>query len=132
MYLLSLKMYYFYLFLIATDVLCPYLDQPTKGTLKYSYGVVVNSVASFKCNIGYKLVGNEKVVCLEDGTWSANIPLCQGYIIVVSLFWFMKPGYIQIYKPSFVSNNSETHINIYCLNLVILLSLCLKLMTTLA
>ena len=114
-------MYYFYLFLIETDVLCPYLDQPTNGTLKYSYGVVVNSVASFKCNKGFKRVGNDKVVCLEDGTWSANIPLCQGYIILVSLFWFIKPRCIQIYEPSL---QSETQINIYCLHLVILLSLC--------
>lgn len=49
------------------------------GSLKYSDGVLVNSVATSKCNVGYKLVGRKNAVCLKDGTWSKNIPMCQGY-----------------------------------------------------
>lgn len=35
-------------------------------------------VATYKCNEGFKLIGNDKQTCMDDGKWSDIPPVCAG------------------------------------------------------
>ena len=43
-----------------------------------SNGKLVGDSVSFMCPLGYGLIGNEEITCLETGKWSDAIPSCQG------------------------------------------------------
>lgn len=36
-----------------------------------------NEIVTYKCDLGYKLVGNARRKCLEDSNWSGNVPACK-------------------------------------------------------
>ena len=36
-----------------------------------------NSTANYTCNFGYKLLGNARRVCRDDGVWVPNPPRCE-------------------------------------------------------
>ena len=40
-----------------------------------------NDQLHYKCNKGYKLVGNSNKTCLESGNWSGSKPNCIGTCI---------------------------------------------------
>ena len=56
---------------------CGKLEHPRNGivTLKKT---VYNSVAIYKCEGGYKLVGPSKRICLASGQWDGKAPICKG------------------------------------------------------
>ena len=35
-------------------------------------------VATYKCNEGFKLMGNGQQTCIDDGKWSGTPPVCAG------------------------------------------------------
>ena len=41
-------------------------------------GRLVGDQATFSCPIGYGLKGNNEIICLQSGRWSAPMPVCQG------------------------------------------------------
>ena len=41
----------------------------------------VDSLAVYNCSSGFELVGMEKRLCLEDGTWNGTEPICKGTIV---------------------------------------------------
>ena len=61
---------------------CPALRKLSFGTVEpvdcvtraqnYAAGCI------FRCNNGYTMQGNGNLVCREDGTWSRDIPTCEG------------------------------------------------------
>jgi len=55
---------------------CPVLQTIANGSLNVtSYSE--NSIASYKCNKGYKLIGNDTRQCLLGGKWTNQEPFCQ-------------------------------------------------------
>ncbi|XP_022089099.1 E-selectin-like isoform X1 [Acanthaster planci] len=56
-------------------VTCDSVTEPANGRMVVS-GNNVGGVASFTCEKGYDLEGERELQCLENGTWSAEIPLC--------------------------------------------------------
>ena len=55
---------------------CGGLPDPENGTATAA-DTTFNSTATFSCNDGYNLVGEETRRCLASGNWSANEPSCK-------------------------------------------------------
>lgn len=55
---------------------CPMLQQIPNGFLNVS-SYSENSIATYQCNSGYKLVGNDTRQCLLGGKWTNQEPFCQ-------------------------------------------------------
>lgn len=51
---------------------CPKLIHPENGTV-----TILNNIAKYHCNRGFKLFGNDERFCLPNGTWNGNIPSCK-------------------------------------------------------
>ena len=41
----------------------------------------------FSCNVSYQLVGEEMLVCYENGSWSAAVPQCKGELDFKWMEW---------------------------------------------
>ena len=54
--------------------MCPPLSDPPNGDVTWPVG----SVATYTCNSGFELVGNEMRTCQSDGIWSGEEPVCTG------------------------------------------------------
>ncbi len=52
------------------------------GVIAYDAGLAdsrpLNTIATFTCDNGYTVTGWNFRQCLNDGTWSASAPTCQG------------------------------------------------------
>ena len=59
----------------CTDVLCPTPHPPPHGKLT-TMGTIPGSCLHYKCNRGYTLIGINDRVCLRNGTWTGDTPLC--------------------------------------------------------
>ncbi|CAN8010379.1 unnamed protein product, partial [Ixodes pacificus] len=63
---------------LALVVHCQKLRPPANGYLVNSdCGVVFNAACGFRCNPGYRLIGNSIRVCQQSGTWSGSDPVCE-------------------------------------------------------
>ena len=56
-------------------VLCPDLTTPANGNVNQP-GNTVETVATYTCNNGYVLVGDESRTCRENGKWTGEDPTC--------------------------------------------------------
>ncbi len=62
-----------------TAVVCPILSNPANGVVDLSQGTSLNAVATFSCNVGYKLrEGMGRLTCGPEGEWSDTLPMCDG------------------------------------------------------
>ena len=59
--------------------MCPTLLDPLNGNVLWS-DLSYNSGATYTCNSGFELVGNELRTCLSDGVWSNEEPVCRGIV----------------------------------------------------
>ena len=71
-------------------VTCPRLMAPTNGQVAHQ-SLELNSVATYSCNPGYVLEGGATRLCLLDGSWGGQAPLCKrefvntlDYIVVLT------------------------------------------------
>ena len=61
---------------------CPSLSIPSDGSISYSQALHTNNeylpgtVASFSCDPGFELVGDETRECQHDSTWGSSQPQC--------------------------------------------------------
>lgn len=60
----------------CTIISCRRPDYPENGEVNF-HSTVYASVAEYSCYNGYTLTGSPETMCLADGTWSDDIPLCQ-------------------------------------------------------
>ncbi|XP_038072987.1 sushi domain-containing protein 2-like [Patiria miniata] len=68
----------------ASIVICGSVADPTNGRKEVSRGSV-GGVASFTCDDGYTLQGENELVCQENGTWSGEVPICEASVICGSV-----------------------------------------------
>ena len=54
---------------------CRSLTDPINGRVMID-GTVFNSMATYTCNKGYTLIGEEIRICLGIGFWSGSDPIC--------------------------------------------------------
>lgn len=55
---------------------CPKLNPIPNGSLNVS-GLGENSIATYQCSSGFKLIGNDTRQCLLGGKWTNQEPFCQ-------------------------------------------------------
>ena len=64
------------LFHLFVTVLCPDLDNPVNGTVTQS-GNSEGDTATYTCDSGYELVGQQVLNCQANGTWDTHPPICR-------------------------------------------------------
>ena len=57
-------------------VQCPELEDPSNGQVTET-GLEPFSTATYTCNLGYDLIGDDIRTCSEDGEWTKEEPTCQ-------------------------------------------------------
>lgn len=106
-------------FFCIAVITCSQLTDPEFGRVFLS-STTVNSTATYQCNIGYKIQGESKRVCLDIGQWSGTEPICArklGYITtrttdsydsyIIPFFYLIKLN-IDIILYSFIISASST------------------------
>ena len=73
MLMLLLQIPYFF-FLVATCIIPGELKDGTRSTSANVY----NTVVSYTCNSGFRLVGSATRTCQANGQWSGEHPRCIG------------------------------------------------------
>ena len=63
-----------------TVIKCQHLEPPTYGKV-HSTDYTVGSVAEYKCDYGYRLVGQSTRSCQYDEQWSGQEPVCEGEVL---------------------------------------------------
>ena len=66
--------YDFYTFLYLLD--CPTIPDPMYGQVNIT-GTQLGQIAIFRCDHGYRLVGQASLVCETGGQWNNAPPACQ-------------------------------------------------------
>ncbi|CAI8036469.1 Sushi, von Willebrand factor type A, EGF and pentraxin domain-containing protein 1 [Geodia barretti] len=56
---------------------CGALEKPVSGSVSFSNGTVMGSLATYSCDAGYAVQGNTTRTCLASGSWSATAPTCE-------------------------------------------------------
>ncbi|KAH3698613.1 hypothetical protein DPMN_086156 [Dreissena polymorpha] len=56
---------------------CGRPNEPINGWVNISNGTAVGNTATFYCDIGYTVVGNNKTTCLNNNTWNRPTPECK-------------------------------------------------------
>ena len=76
--ILNPQMYnlYNYTFFHSTVVDCGTLNTPMNGEVSHFNGTTFRQTATYSCNTGYNLVGDNARMCEVDGMWSGSEPTC--------------------------------------------------------
>ena len=61
---------------------CNSLSDPVNGSVDLPE-TVFRSSATYSCDSGFLLIGNDTRVCQEDGQWSGDDPVCQSKFEIV-------------------------------------------------
>ena len=60
---------------------CEDLDDPRYGNVILT-GTKVSSTATYVCDDGFLLIGNQLRKCLSNGLWSGEEPICKGRVFI--------------------------------------------------
>lgn len=72
----STYVYYMFLLAVIPVVSCPQLTDPSNGQVSVT-GLEPFSTATYVCDPGFVLFGDEIRTCSEEGVWSKDEPTCQ-------------------------------------------------------
>ena len=96
-----------YISLIATSCLmlfhstvvdCGRLDNPENGRV-FITGTRVGSIATYRCNRGFRLLGSSRRTCQSNSQWSGQAPVCISesyYYLCVKIEIFAKSSNILV------------------------------------
>ena len=56
---------------------CDVLSDPANGSVSTT-GLGVGDTATYFCDYGYELIGDDTVTCQSSGSWSGPPPTCRG------------------------------------------------------
>ena len=70
--------------LIVVD--CGTLTSPTNGQVNQTAGTTFGQTATYSCDPGYNLVGDDTRICQASGVWSGSEPNCQGMLLLEHMF----------------------------------------------
>ena len=63
-----------------TVVDCSTLTNPANGQVSHTAGTTFGQNATYSCNTGYNLVGDNTRTCQANGMWSGSVPTCQSML----------------------------------------------------
>ena len=63
---------------LFTVVDCATLTNPVNGQVSHTAGTTFGQTATYNCNPGHILMGNNTRSCQATGVWSGSGPTCQG------------------------------------------------------
>ena len=66
--------------LFSTVVDCGTLSNPLNGQVNHTAGTTFGETATYSCNTGYNLVGDNTRTCQATGAWSGSAPTCQSML----------------------------------------------------
>ena len=69
-------------FLILSVVDCGTLTNPANGQVNHTAGTIFGRTATYSCNTGYNLVGDNTCTCEATGAWPGSVPTCQGVLLL--------------------------------------------------
>ena len=61
---------------------CGTLNDPTNGQVSHTGGTTFGQTATYSCNTGYNLVGDNTHTCQATGEWSGSVPTCEGMLLL--------------------------------------------------
>ena len=61
----------------STAVDCGNLTDPANGQVSHTAGTTFGQTATYSCNTGYNLMGDNNRTCQATGNWSGSAPTCQ-------------------------------------------------------
>ena len=64
------------------SVTCDDLSDPRNGNVDLT-GVTVGSRATYSCDRGFELKGDQSRTCQSNGRWSGNNPFCKGDFLAI-------------------------------------------------
>ena len=64
---------------LSSAIDCGDLDDPSNGQVTLT-GTTLGSMATYECDSGFTLVGNQVRTCEDDGNWSGMDPGCAGML----------------------------------------------------
>ena len=82
LYILSSRVRMACVFLLLTVVDCGTLTNPANGQVSHTAGTTFGQTATYSCDVGYNLVGDNNRTCQATGRWSGNTPTCQGKLLI--------------------------------------------------
>ena len=62
--------------IIITGIKCGLLKTPKNGFVNYTSGISYGDSATYHCDAGYTIIGDNQTVCQINGQWSAFTPVC--------------------------------------------------------
>ena len=60
------------------ETTCAFENVFENGFAECSNFHLFGSVCEFECDVGFSLIGEKDIVCMEHGIWSSNLPICEG------------------------------------------------------
>ena len=79
------------LFSLSPVVDCGALMNPDNGRVDTPQGTTLNRLATYSCNCGYCLVGDETRTCQANGQWSGSEPTCNSLSIPAGMGVYQCP-----------------------------------------
>ena len=75
---------------------CGTLPDPANGQVDHTAGTTFGHTATYSCNSGYNLVGDNTRTCQAIGNWSGSVPTCEG-MYVINLASFPGPSHHPVF-----------------------------------
>ena len=69
--------------LLSTAVDCDTLSNPANGQVSTN-GTTFEQTATYSCNTGYNLMGDNTRTCQATGEWSGSEPTCERMLLITS------------------------------------------------
>ena len=69
-------------FLLSTAVDCGTLTHPANGQVSHTVGTTLGQTATYSCNTGYNLMGDNTRTCQATGVWSGSEPTCERMLLL--------------------------------------------------
>ena len=91
---------------------CPTVSGPENGRVSLS-GHSVGDRATFMCDTGYQLVGDQAMNCLSNGTWDSSPPVCSGMKHSIAILKLVK-NYANLTHTPFADQESHSVIFFQC------------------
>ena len=60
---------------------CDALSDPANGQVSHTAGTTFGQTATYICNTGYNLMGDNTRTCKATGNWSGSEPTCERMLL---------------------------------------------------